>query len=598
MRCRKLFHNLNDFNRLCVSSIALHKSLRVIQDGLVLPRQESLSFSRELAWNFVNLSQAVRDLTIELTISPYHPNDIRSLRNLLQGVIRGVMGIKSNKIIFEAFMSSDDNRCTNNEIHTPVSQTSKSERAKALNIVIGILREPTKSLINAMRDTVYNIDMIIKLINRFQISPTWSNTDLIEFSLVLETLRLRINSFKSADNSLSNHLKIPHTYSRDTQIVEISLFACSICQVAEKIEAVMVQVMMMQQNNKGWRVRLPSYSWSKSLLRTNAQVRHDRGGLTAGFYFRSKEQLEKTMRVLRSETYIPVIRSQTTDATFKPVDRLKPIIGKYEEEKKIGSKESDKSRRLRIRYRLWEFLHRLQDFESRFALKVTLVTTLISIPAWLPQSNKWWNDNEVWCAVVTVWLMMHPRVGGTFQDLAMRTSCAALGAVWAAFAFAAGDGHPYVMAVFSVIFMLPMLYRFTQSSHPRSGFVGCMSFTVVSLSAYTNDGYPSIIKIAWTRGLAFVVGVVAALVVNWVLWPFVARHELRKSLSAMLLHQSLIYRGVVAKYILYNEGKEPGQEDIARSEMLEGRLREGFVRIRQLLELTRHEIVSCCSSSI
>lgn len=581
-----------------MSSIALHKSLRVIQDGLVLPRQESLSFSRELAWNFVNLSQAVRDLTIELTISPYHPNDIRSLRNLLQGVIRGVMGIKSHKIIFEAFMSSDDNRFTNNEIHTPVSQTSKSERAKALNIVIGILREPTKSLINAMRDTVYNIDIIIKLINRFQISPTWSNTDLAEFSHVLETLRLRINSFKSADNSLSNHLEIPHTYSRDTQIVEISLFACSICQVAEKIEAVMVQVMMMQRNNKGWRVRLPSYSWSKSLLRTNAQVRHDRGGLTAGFYFRSKEQLEKTMRVLRSETYIPVVRSQTTDATFKPADRLKPIIGKYEEERKTGSKESDKSRRLRIRYRLWEFLHRLQDFESRFALKVTLVTTLISIPAWLPQSHKWWNDNEVWWAVVTVWLMMHPRVGGTFQDLAMRTSCAALGAVWAAFAFAAGDGNPYVIAIFSIIFMLPMLYRFTQSSHPRSGFVGCMSFTVVSLSAYTNDGYPSIIKIAWTRGLAFVLGVVAALVVNWVLWPFVARHELRKSLSAMLLHQSLIYRGVVAKYILYNEGKEPGQEDIARSEMLEGRLREGFVRIRQLLELTRHEIVSYRSSAI
>ena len=80
------------------------------------------------------------------------------------------------------------------------------------------------------------------------------------------------------------------------------------------------------------------------------------------------------------------------------------------------------------------------------------------------------------------------------------------------------------------------------------------------------------------------------IVVNWVLWPFVARHELRFALSSMLFFMSIIYRSVVAKYVYFEEGKEPTPEDIRRSEMLEGRLREGFVRIRQLLVLTRHEI--------
>jgi len=156
-----------------------------------------------------------------------------------------------------------------------------------------------------------------------------------------------------------------------------------------------------------------------------------------------------------------------------------------------------------------------------------------------------------------------------------------------------------VMAVFAAIYMIPMIYRFTQSSHPRSGIVGCISFVVVSLSAKTSDGMPSIVQIAWTRGVAFVVGVVAAVIVNWILWPFVARHELRKALSAMLIYSSIIYRGVVAKYVYYEKGEEPGKEDIERSglcnlkhlipslipatEMLEGRLREGFVRIRQLM---------------
>lgn len=41
-----------------------------------------------------------------------------------------------------------------------------------------------------------------------------------------------------------------------------------------------------------------------------------------------------------------------------------------------------------------------------------------------------------------------------------------LGAVWAGAGYAAGQGSPYVMGVFAAIYLLPMLYRFTQSSHP------------------------------------------------------------------------------------------------------------------------------------
>jgi uncharacterized membrane protein YgaE (UPF0421/DUF939 family) len=159
------------------------------------------------------------------------------------------------------------------------------------------------------------------------------------------------------------------------------------------------------------------------------------------------------------------------------------------------------------------------------------------------------------------------RVGGNFQDLVTRALCCALGAVWGGLAYGADNGNPYVMAVFAAIYMLPMIYRFTQSNHPRSGIVGCISFVIVSLGAKASHGLPSVVQIAWTRGLAFVVGVVAAVVVNWILWPFVARHELRKALSAMLIYSSIIYRGVVAKYVYYEKGEEPTKEDIERSGM-------------------------------
>jgi hypothetical protein len=117
-------------------------------------------------------------------------------------------------------------------------------------------------------------------------------------------------------------------------------------------------------------------------------------------------------------------------------------------------------------------------------------------------------------------------------------------------------------------------------------FPGCVSFAVVSLNAYAREDNLPIVTLSLSLGLAFVVGVVSAVVVNWVLWPFVARHELRKSISAMLFHSAIIYRGVVSKYIYYEHGEAPGKEDIARSEELEGRLREGYVRIRQLMVFT------------
>jgi hypothetical protein len=156
-------------------------------------------------------------------------------------------------------------------------------------------------------------------------------------------------------------------------------------------------------------------------------------------------------------------------------------------------------------------------------------------------------------------------VAGNLQDLVTRALLGVLGALWGGLSYEAGKGNPYVMAVFAAIYMIPMIYRYTQSSHPRSGIVGCISFVVVSLSAKTADGLPSVAQIAWTRGLAFVIGVVAAVVVNWVLWPFVARHELRKAISAMLVYSSIIYRGVVAKYVYYESGEEPGPKDIERS---------------------------------
>lgn len=560
-------------------ALALHDSLKTIQAGLVLPNPEMPFLKRKLAWQFVNVSQAVRDFTLEFTVSRFLPDDIVLLRNLIQGVIRSILAITPDPTLFADL----DPLAEPKSEKYPILHHERAKRT-----ICQTLKEPTRIMIDAMVASIMRADETILCVG----GQRNVHNEPQSLSQALDNLRTAKQTFDSADALLIAHPHLSSEYAKSPDVIQLFLFVHPVRQTADKVEALVAKVLEMQQAKRKWRICAPSYPMHKAIMRTNAQVRHDRGGLTAGFYFRSKNQLDRTMAELQSSAYIPAARHASEGQGLKDAPEQPPMMSEYQKEQEYDHGKS--SSKAPFRYRAWEVLHRLQGFESRFAFKVSLVTTLLSVPAWLPQSRGWWNDNESWWAVVTVWAMMHPRVGGTFQDLAVRTFCAAIGAIWGALAYAADNGNPYIIALFAAIYMPPMLYRFTQSSHPRSGIVGCLSFAVVSLSAYTENGSPpsssSIITIAWTRGLAFIVGLVAALTVNWILWPFVARHELRKSLASTTLHLAILYRGIVAKYVYHAPGEEPRPSDIARSEMLEGRLREAFVRTRQLMQLTRHEM--------
>ncbi|KAL2062938.1 hypothetical protein VTL71DRAFT_6010 [Oculimacula yallundae] len=606
-------------------AVSLHSAFGVMQDGLIIPQPDPLMLHRQMAWTFVNLSQAHRDLVLDISITRFNPLDVAALRNLMQGVIRSLLSLKMETQLFDDFASDiadspavehrgrsphtkhvppdvkidtqtsaevNGGKDTVIDIDSPTDRPMMfrtSTGIKAVRLVASRLADPTAKLLSCLRTSVSRCDAVLMDMSGYRKYLGPSDDVSIDILGSLTKLRKAMIKYDDEEESLMNSPDLPPTYSDHPEVVELFLFVHPIRQAARTVEALLVKVMEMQQKRRGWSLYFPSYPWNKALQRTNAQVRHDRGGLTAGFYFQSQNKLARTMQGM-SNVYKPLSR-QNPSGKGKEEDMRPPVtrtdtIGKYEEEKEASKTSKQKL----FRYRLWETLHRLQGFETRFALKVAITTSLLSVPAWLEQSRGWWNQNESWWAVVVVWVMSHPRVGGNFQDLITRCVCCILGAVWGGLAYGAGNGNPYVMAVFAAIYMIPMIYRFTQSSHPRSGIVGCLSFTVVSLSAKAEIGLPSPAHIAWTRGLAFVVGVVAAVVVNWILWPFVARHELRKALSAMMIYSSIIYRGVVAKYVYFEKGEEPTKEDIARSEMLEGRLREGFVRIRQLMALTRHEI--------
>ena len=552
--------------------MAFHAALLSVRTTLVLPRPASIERNRELAVHFVQVSQVVRDFTLDLAYSSFTPDNARSLRNLVQGVLRAMIAIEPNTSLFE--LSSRE-------------QVFENE-AEPAEVVAKIMAEPTRALIESLDQSIRKVDSVLMHISGLPGYRDESAT-LSSAKAMLDSLKQSCESFDEAerllvDTDTGSAFSPPHR-----EVVELFLFMHPIRQASGKVITLLDKTVPILEAKHSWKFHLPSYPWKKALSRMNPQVRHDRGGLTAGHYFQSKRELNKTMDELQSRDWRPLNEKKAREDeptlqrswTFNDKDT--------DSDSKKGHPTRTSSK---IRHTLWEISHRLQDFESRFAVKVTLLCTLLSIPGLMPKSAPWWYGYDCWWVVVTVWIMMHPRVGGNVSDLIIRTSCAALGAIWAGLAYAARQGNPYVMAAFAAIFMLPMMYRFTQSKHPRSGIIGCLTFTVCSLII---DDVPdrtraSVIQVAWTHGLVFIVGVITAIMVNWILWPFIARHELRKSISTMVLNSAIIYRSVIARYIYYAEGHEPSQEDVERSEALESRLREGFVRMRQLMELTRHEI--------
>ncbi|CAG7564857.1 unnamed protein product [Fusarium equiseti] len=504
-------------------AIAFDKSFKTIQESLIIPRPRDIRAKRRLAKAFMDISLAYRDMRIDLTITRFRPMDVRELRNAVQGVVRALFSVKTDTDLFEEW---------NDPLEITIADSSggKSPYEDSGRKVAQALSGPTKEVIACMAEAVSRCHATLMDLTgwRKQIGPPKDvSSDIVPIQLRMKDA---LEAFDAAEQRLLTSKDRPDTYAEHGQAVELFVFARHTREAAATVVHLMTHVHNMQSHSSRIRLNLPTYPPAKALYRTNAQVRHDRGGVTAGMYKSTFKEIRKLI------TLTNLHEGDQHDTNFRSLlewnnyDNVFDIPGKK-----------------KLRYRIYMVLHRLQDIESKYALKVALLTSVLALPGWLDTETKWWNTYEAWWAACVGWIMMHPRVGGNIQDFFTRAFAAILGAVWSGAAHAASRENPYVLAVFAAIFMIPMMYRFTQSKHPRSGLVGCLSFTVISLS-------------------------------------------LRNHSAEASSPDSADRQDVVANYVYFDEGNNPTPEDIRRSEMLESRMREGFVRIRQLLVMTRHEI--------
>lgn len=413
-------------------AVSVDNAFAAMLDGLDEKKAQLTLTRRRLAQTFVNLSQMYRDLAIDFSMTLFDPKDVNILRNLLQAVVRSELALRPKPAVFDLHDVADgrvpptvpsgtqdleagaelEPQPMDDELagilRRPTLSGESTAKQQAIHLVSHNLEDPTSHLVHRMKHALRACHAI--LMERSGYRKYLGPGEDVDSDLLgaLVKLRKAMHGFDAAEDALLEGEEMAVTFVQE--VVEVFAYCRPIRQAARTIEAVLVKVMEMEQRKPSWpRIYPPSYPWRKALNRTNPQVRHDRGGVTAGSYYRSFDDISQLIDKIKSSAHRPGpdgapqepemfnSRTMTSDA-----ERVRSRVESVPEDGPPLKKST-------FRHGIWRLLHRLQGFEMRFALKNVIVMVLLSMPAWLSRSREWWNGYSAWWAVVMAWMMMHPR---------------------------------------------------------------------------------------------------------------------------------------------------------------------------------------------
>lgn len=408
-----------------------------------------------------------------LTITRFKPADVRELRNLMQAVIRALLAMQTESALFseaddghvpivvEATEMSSSSSSSSNNVDNITSEKPPgvTNEIDVTRIVIKKLAKPTKEILACMNQGLQASQAALMDLSGYRQYLGPPKDVSAEIAPAQIRMRAAKTIFDAVESELLESGQLPPASMDDSAVVQLFIFARHLRETATTIENLMGKVCSMHQASNWPKIHPPSYPLHKAIHFVNPQVTHDRGGATAGSYHITFLEIARALESIKCREY-------------KPLEKYDDGVSETELKAELshltdpGPPPHMDTKKNKLGYRIWKILHLLQGYESRYALKVVLVTSLLAVPSYLSWDKVWWDEYEAWWAVTMSWLLIHARVGGNIQDLFARAVLVILGAVWGGAAHAAGDGSPYVVAVFAAIFMIPMLYRFTLSCHP------------------------------------------------------------------------------------------------------------------------------------
>ncbi|PRP75527.1 hypothetical protein PROFUN_09013 [Planoprotostelium fungivorum] len=231
-------------------------------------------------------------------------------------------------------------------------------------------------------------------------------------------------------------------------------------------------------------------------------------------------------------------------------------------------KRDDEKKKSKIVYRwrkltltLWEISRFFTTKETKYAIKVSIAVVFTTMWQFIRVSNDWYISWRGAWAAVTVIFVYSPSVGDNVIQTILRILGTLLGAGWSILSWLAFPGNPYGLSLMLVLCSIPSFYIKMNTKYPKMGTIIIITFdvsayTIVTLGRYaagefSNVGVPSIYELAYKRSVMTVGGCLVILIIDRLLWPNLARVQLRHTLSTIIREVTLIYGTTVR--LLYSK---------------------------------------------
>ena len=266
----------------------------------------------------------------------------------------------------------------------------------------------------------------------------------------------------------------------------------------------------------------------------------------------------------KDSRYIDFIQSQA-HGIYHPYIKSRPL-----QDNRRNDTELKIPLVLKYRLKIWQLLSNLQkSFNLKFALKTALLVCCLASMAFMPETAGLFQDYRMSWTLISVVVVIQPTIGGTNAAGLYRILGTTLGAVYS-------FGINYLVktvlrlnydlegkwAIYGliVLFALPCMFVFLFSKYPRAGQIALVSVCSIALAHEANHGNPNwsadFTTLAFNQGLMVVFGIFFGLIVNWYIWPYEARVELRKGLSDLMLNMGILYNRLVEVF-KYSNGTSP-----------------------------------------
>ncbi|KAK9767548.1 hypothetical protein K7432_002563 [Basidiobolus ranarum] len=247
-----------------------------------------------------------------------------------------------------------------------------------------------------------------------------------------------------------------------------------------------------------------------------------------------------------------------------------------------------------FRYRLWLFLMWFKKPEFKFSIKFTLALCLVTIPAFVSSTYDWFLDVHGNWGLVTVCLVMNQTIGSTVSVGIYRIIGTILGGLWGYLCWLASQGNPYIIAVFTYIIGIPCWYFFITRPYTKVPLVSLTTYMIVLFSTYNSvvvdkrGSSTSAGLLAVLRTVNLIIAIIISLLVEMVLWPYVARIELRRHLGITFYNFGVLFSATTSVHLM--ERKSPAWlEARYEAKKLTSKLQSSITKATTLLALSAKE---------